>query len=558
MSIRWIAILFWVLAALDGWGMDIYVRMPNGTQLTLDVEAGDSIENVKAKVQDQSGFPPDRQSFLFMGRVLEDGRTLSDYNIQKKSILQMLENSYGWFSENNGGIADETGLPAEGTSVVTWRDTEIKPTSPTQVLGNHDELGVVQRQSGPDLQAHVLVSFADVFGTGAGQIPPTAAIDDAKLWVYVVQAVADQVITVAGLDAADADWIEAEACHAYGAGTTAWSGGTFTQSVVKIYGTFMNPVGTGWFSVDVSAALRDYCTNGIGGIALLSDSESQAEIRNFYFASDEVAQTNHAPGLRVAFSSYSISTNAGGIAGGNSVTLAALALGDGSDVTHVWMGGVAATVTGQGIDWVTFSVPAHAMGTVDVVVQSTSRGERTFADAYTFVEPTLVVLYDFALHAENGQVSVCWETASEEKTAGFDVYRWTDGAWTKVNGAFVYAQGVDGLGASYCVVDGGANATDEFRYKLVETESGGGTQEYGPFDVAAWGLRLDNVVASAEGVTIRWLGRAQDTYEIWKSVDLMRGFERLASGIAGVEPVTSFTDENAAGKAFYRIRAERE
>ena len=171
---------------------------------------------------------------------------------------------------------------------------------------------------------------------------------------------------------------------------------------------------------------------------------------------------------------------------------------------------------------------------------------------------TLVTLYDFGLRAENGHVWVCWQTASEENTVGFDVYRWTDGAWVKVNGAFVYAQGVDGLGASYGVVDAGANATDTFLYKLVETETGGGTQEYGPFDVAAWGLRLDNVVASAEGVTIRWLGRAQDTYEIWKSVDLMRGFERLASGIAGVEPVTSFTDENAAGNAFYRIRAERE
>ena len=176
----------------------------------------------------------------------------------------------------------------------------------------------------------------------------------------------------------------------------------------------------------------------------------------------------------------------------------------------------------------------------------------------TYSESTLVTLYDFGLRVENGQVSVCWETASEENTVGFDVYRWTDGAWAKVNGAFVHAQGADGMGASYCVVDAGANATDEFRYKLVETEAGGGTQEYGPFDVAAWGLRLDNVVTSAEGVTIRWLGRAQDTYEIWKSVDLMRGFERLASGIPGVEPVTSFTDENAAGNAFYRIRAERE
>ena len=176
----------------------------------------------------------------------------------------------------------------------------------------------------------------------------------------------------------------------------------------------------------------------------------------------------------------------------------------------------------------------------------------------TYSEVSLVTLYDFGLRAENGQVLVCWETASEENTVGFDVYRWTDGGWVKVNGAFVYAKGSDGLGASYCVVDAGANGVDEFRYKLVETETDGGTQDYGPFDVVAWGLRLENVAASEQGVTIRWLGRAQDTYEIWKSVDLRQGFERVATGISGVEPVTSFTDREAEGSAYYRIRAERE
>lgn len=234
-------------------------------------------------------------------------------------------------------------------------------------------------------------------------------------------------------------------------------------------------------------------------------------------------------------------------------------------------------LTGVSTDfYVTVPNNGNAMVDSDVIMGQTGDYGQTgpivvgWGEATRYIDlglvglPTRVVLYSFTLGVEDGRVVARWRTASEERSVGFYLERWNGSQWVRVNDEIVYARGENGLGSAYALVDSGALPGGTYTYRVMELESRGAVQMYGPFQRTATALEfLDDMPISmqTDGVHIRWLSRPDEFYRILRSTNLLEGiegFRPIATGIPASPPENEYLDEEAGTIGMYLIQIEEE
>jgi len=104
---------------IKGGVFEIIVKTRTGKSIPLDVKYGNTVSELKAMIQDSEGIPPDQMRIIFLGKQLEDGRTLSDYNISAGSevhlVLRLRGGGGDWESDGEVERGWEMDVPIDGT-----------------------------------------------------------------------------------------------------------------------------------------------------------------------------------------------------------------------------------------------------------------------------------------------------------------------------------------------------------------------------------------------------------------------------------------------------------